>query len=81
MSEQKPIHEVKAIVCRAPRQDRVEAQIWGMIPKNVCIIEDPQEHSDLHHSEMEEVYNHQGLHRAVRPAKMSIGGEGPWSGT
>jgi hypothetical protein len=28
MSEQKPIHEVKGIVHRAPRQDCVEAQIW-----------------------------------------------------
>ena len=29
MSEQKPYHEVKGIVHRAPRQDCVEAQIWG----------------------------------------------------
>ena len=29
MSEQKPSHEVKGIVCRAPRQDCLEAQIWG----------------------------------------------------
>ena len=29
MSEQKPSHKVEGIVCRAPRQDCVEAQIWG----------------------------------------------------
>jgi hypothetical protein len=29
MSEQKPSHEVEGIVCRAPKQDCVEAQIWG----------------------------------------------------
>jgi hypothetical protein len=29
MSEQKPSHEVKKVVRRAPRQDCVEVQIWG----------------------------------------------------
>jgi hypothetical protein len=33
MSEQKPSHEVKGIVHRAPRQDCVEAQIWGRVHK------------------------------------------------
>ena len=32
-SEQKPRHEVKGIVRRAPRQDYIEAQIWGRVPK------------------------------------------------
>jgi hypothetical protein len=54
MSEQKPSHEVQGIVRRAPRQDCVEAQIWGRGPKHVCSIEGPQEHSGLHHSQMEE---------------------------
>uniref|UniRef100_A0AAZ3QFM7 Transposase Tc1-like domain-containing protein n=1 Tax=Oncorhynchus tshawytscha TaxID=74940 RepID=A0AAZ3QFM7_ONCTS len=36
MSEQKPSHEFKGIVRRAPRQDRVEAQIWGTVPKHFC---------------------------------------------
>jgi hypothetical protein len=39
MSEQKPSHEVKEIFRRALRQDCVEAQIWGGVPKNVCSIE------------------------------------------
>ena len=47
MSEQKPSPEVKGIVHRVPRQDCVEAQIWGRVPKNVCSIEGPQEHSGL----------------------------------
>ena len=29
MLEQKPRHEVEGIVSKAPRQDYVEAQIWG----------------------------------------------------
>ena len=32
MLEQKPSHEVERIVHRAPRQDCVEAQIWGRAP-------------------------------------------------
>ena len=50
MLKQKPRHEVKGIVRRAPRQDCVEAQICERVPKNVCSIEGPQEHSGLHHS-------------------------------
>ena len=35
MSEQKPSYEVEGIVRRTPRQDCVEAQIWGLkVPKN-----------------------------------------------
>uniref|UniRef100_A0A674CAQ7 pre-mRNA 3' end processing protein WDR33 n=1 Tax=Salmo trutta TaxID=8032 RepID=A0A674CAQ7_SALTR len=40
---QKPSHEVEGIVRRAPRQDCVEAQVWGRVPSNVCSIEGPQE--------------------------------------
>jgi hypothetical protein len=40
MSKQKPSHEVEGIVRRAPRQ---EAQIWGRVSTNFCIIEGPQE--------------------------------------
>ena len=50
ISEQKPSHEFEGIVHRAPRQDCVEAQIRGGVPKNVCRIEGLQEHSGLHHS-------------------------------
>jgi hypothetical protein len=38
MSEQEPSHEVKGIVRRVLRQDCVEAQIWGRVPKKVCSI-------------------------------------------
>jgi transposase len=39
MSEQKPSHEVEGILRRAPKQDCVDEQIWGMsvawkVPKN-----------------------------------------------
>ena len=34
MSEQKPCHEVEGIVCRAPRLDCVETQIWGRVSKH-----------------------------------------------
>ena len=47
MSEEKPSHEVEGIVRRAPRQDCVEAQIWGRVTTHFCSIEGPQEHSGL----------------------------------
>ena len=68
MLEQKPSHEVKGIVRRAPRQDYVKAQI--------CSIESPQEHGG-------KVWNHQdSLPRAGHPAKLSNPGRWPrtrWS--
>ena len=39
MSEQKPSHELEGIVREAQRQDCVEAQIWGRVPKNACTID------------------------------------------
>ena len=45
MPEQKPSNEVEGIVCRAPRQDCVEEQIWGRVPKEFCSIEGPEEHN------------------------------------
>lgn len=48
MLEHKPNHDVQKIVCRHPRQDCVEAQIWGRTHRNVCSIKGPSEHSDLH---------------------------------
>ena len=35
MSEQKPSHGVEGIVRRAQRQDCVEAEIWGRVPKGL----------------------------------------------
>ncbi|XP_028850862.1 E3 ubiquitin-protein ligase TRIM39-like isoform X2 [Denticeps clupeoides] len=32
-------HEVKGIVCKPPRQDCLEAQIWGRIQKSFCCFE------------------------------------------
>ena len=46
----KTSHEVEGIVRRAQREDCVEAEIWGRVPKHVFYIEGPQEHSGLHHS-------------------------------
>lgn len=48
MLEHKPNHDVQKIVCRHPRQDCVEAQIWGRAHRNVCSIKGPSEHSELH---------------------------------
>ena len=39
----KPSYEIEGIVRRAPRQDCVEAQIWGRVTKHFCTIEGPQE--------------------------------------
>ncbi|KAK6315320.1 hypothetical protein J4Q44_G00148490 [Coregonus suidteri] len=36
MSEQIPSHEVEGIVRRAPRQNCVEAEIWGRVRKTFC---------------------------------------------
>ena len=38
MSEHKLSHEVEGIVCRAQRQDCVEAQIWGRLPSRRTTI-------------------------------------------
>ena len=45
MSEQKPSHEVKGIVCRAPRQDCVKEKIWGRVTKIRC-DQDPDSYSE-----------------------------------
>ena len=39
MSEQKPSHGVEGIVCRPPRHECVEAQIWGRVPKQFYNID------------------------------------------
>ena len=39
----------KELFRRAPREDCVDAQIWGRVPKTFCSIQGPQEHSGLHH--------------------------------
>ncbi|CDR08939.1 unnamed protein product [Oncorhynchus mykiss] len=42
MSEQKPSHEVEGIVCRAPRQDCVETQIWGRVQQSSAALKVPR---------------------------------------
>ena len=59
MSESEPSREVKRIVRRPPRQYCVKTQIWGRIQEPFRSIESAQEHSSLHHSQMEEIWNHQ----------------------
>ena len=42
MSEQKPSHEVEGIVHRDLRQNCVEAQIWGRVPKMSAVFKVPK---------------------------------------
>ena len=72
MSEQKPSHEVKAIVHIAPRHDCVEAQIWERAPKHFCSIEGPQEHIIL---KWKKFGTTKTLPRAGHPAKVSNQGK------
>jgi hypothetical protein len=67
--ERKPNDEVEGIVRRPPRQDCVETQIRGRVPKHFCRIEGPQEHSQsfLNGRSLEPPR----LPRAGRPAKLS----------
>jgi hypothetical protein len=71
MSEQKLSHEFEGIVHRAPRQDCVEAQIWGREPKHFCSIEGPQEHSGLIILKWKKFGTTKTLPRAGRPAKLN----------
>ena len=80
------VHVRGKVVRRALRQDCVDAQIWGKVPKDFCSIEGPQEHSGLHHSAALKVPKNtvtsiiikwqkfgttKTLPRAGRPAKLS----------
>ena len=42
MSEQKPSQEDEEIVRKAPRQDRVEAQIWGRVRRKSAALKVPK---------------------------------------
>jgi hypothetical protein len=42
MSEVKPSHEVEGIVCRAPKQDCVESQIWEREAKMSAALKIPK---------------------------------------
>ena len=72
---QKPSHEVKGIARRAQRKNCVEAQIWGRVPNHFCSIKCPQEHSGLHHSEMDEVWNNQDFLELAAWPNWAIGEE------
>ena len=39
---ERPSHEVEGIVRRAPRQDCVETQIWGRVPKMSAALKVPK---------------------------------------
>ena len=66
-------HEVKGIVCRPPRQDCLEEQIWGRVQKKCCCFERPNENSGLHHPKMEEVRNHLNpIEHLWRDLKMAV---------
>jgi hypothetical protein len=41
VSDQILSHEVEGIVCRAPRQNCFEAQIWGRVPKMSAAVKVP----------------------------------------
>ena len=71
MLEQKPSHEVEGIVRRAQRQDRVEAQIWGMVPKHFCSIEGPSLIESIILIKWKKFGTTKTLPRAGRPAKLS----------
>jgi hypothetical protein len=71
MSEQKPSHEVKGNVRRAPRQDCVEAQIWGRVPKHVCSIEIPKNTVASIILKWKKFRTNKTIPRAGRPAKLS----------
>uniref|UniRef100_A0AAZ3R8J8 Uncharacterized protein n=1 Tax=Oncorhynchus tshawytscha TaxID=74940 RepID=A0AAZ3R8J8_ONCTS len=68
MSEQKPSHEVEGTVHKAQRQDCVEAQ-------NNSAALTFQDHSGLHQSKMEEVWNHQDSSESWPPNQTEQSGE------
>jgi hypothetical protein len=58
MSAQNPSHKFKGVVCRALRQDCVEAQIGGRVQKMSAALKVPK-NSGLHLFLNGEVWNHQ----------------------
>ena len=81
MSDQNPSHEVEGIVRRAQRQDCIEAQIWGRVPKKCmehwCSPRTQWPPSFLNGRSLEPPRLFLGL--TARP-NWAFGGEGPWSG-
>ena len=78
----KTMPDVEGIVCRAPRQDCVEAQIWGRVPKKESMqhwrcptTQWPPSFLNGWSLEPPRLF----LELAARP-NWAIGGEGPWSG-
>ena len=71
MSEHKSSHDVEGIVHRAPRQDCVEAQIWGRVPKYVCSIEGPKNTVTSSILKWKKFGTTKTLPRAGHPAKLS----------
>ena len=76
MSQQKPSHEVEGIVCRALRQDCVDAQIWGRVQKkNSAAFKVPKNTVASIILKWKKFGTTKTLPRAGRPAKLSIRGE------
>ena len=71
---------IDGIVHGAPRQDWVEAKIWGIIPKYFCSIKGPQEHSALLILKGKKFGTTKTIPRAGRPAKLRNQGRRAWSG-
>jgi hypothetical protein len=74
MSEQKPSQEDKEIVRKAPRQDRVEAQIWGRVPKKPAALKVPKNTVDII-PKWKRFGTTKTLLRAGRPAKLEQSGK------
>ena len=71
MSEQKPSYEVEGIVRRAPTQDCVEAQIWGLDTKNIFgALKVPKNTVASIILKWKTFGTTKTLHRAGRPAKL-----------
>ena len=71
MSEQKPNHEFEGIVCRAPRQDCVEAQIWERVPKMSAALKVPKNTVASIILKWKKFGTTKTLPRAGRPVKLS----------
>ena len=74
MSEQKLSHEVEGIARRAPRQDCMEAQIWGAVPNISAAFKVPKNTVASIILKWKK-FGTKTLPRAGHPAKLSNQGE------
>ena len=76
MSEHKPSHDVEGIVCRAPRQEYVKAQILGMVPHISAALKVPKNTVASVILKWKKFGTIKTLPRAGRLAKLSNWGRG-----